>query len=404
MQHFSLSLNKRTLIASLLTLALSLTVSAAGKKSPKRHYITPEEVHVTVSPAAQQKAEAIYQSVRKAYDGGKLSADGVVKKAMYHKTWSPVLAARCLELVTDKDARAKAELGYLYTHNRTAYMFPGQQATGLQLMEAAANSGYKKANDYLGIYYHNKKDYKKALSYFSAAGNEHTPFALSVIGEMYEKGHGVKKDYTKAREFYRQSAMLGDANGAAKYGSALQHNRFGSVNLPDAFVWTYLAGEFGNDVSRSNLMLPLRGERFGDDKNTAFVLNALTLGNAWNDQMGHPLQQEPIYQQGFKVGVIPRGKAAEAGDQWSQFYLGSMSYNDEFLNHSGDFIRQCYEPLIAADQLPAPALALVYERMADLYRKGDGVKADKQKADKYTRKAADLGSLAAYKIVEQIPD
>lgn len=42
--------------------------------------------------------------------------------------------------------------------------------------------------------------------------------------------------------------------------------------------------------------------------------------------------------------------------------------------------------------------------MADLYRKGDGVKADAAKADSYTRKAAQLGSLAAYRIVEKIPD
>ncbi|MDE5808864.1 MAG: SEL1-like repeat protein, partial [Muribaculaceae bacterium] len=71
---------------------------------------------------------------------------------------------------------------------------------------------------------------------------------------------------------------------------------------------------------------------------------------------------------------------------------------------SGDFIRQCYEPIIETEKLPEPALALVYERMADLYRKGDGVKIDKTKADRYTRKAADYGSLAAYKIIEQIPE
>ncbi len=81
-----------------------------------------------------------------------------------------------------------------------------------------------------------------------------------------------------------------------------------------------------------------------------------------------------------------------------------MSYNDEFLNHSGDFIRKCYEPIIASEKLPGSVLALVYERLGDIYRKGDGVKANSSKASEYTSKAAKLGSLEAYKIVENIPD
>ena len=40
----------------------------------------------------------------------------------------------------------------------------------------------------------------------------------------------------------------------------------------------------------------------------------------------------------------------------------------------------------------------------EMYRNGHGVKANAAKAAEYTRKAAELGSLAAYKIVEQIPD
>ena len=103
------------------------------------------------------------------------------------------------------------------------------------------------------------------------------------------------------------------------------------------------------------------------------------------------------------MSVIERSIRGEKGDEWSLFYLGSMSYNDEFLNHNGDFIRKCYEPLISSDKLPSSAMALVYERLADLYRKGDGVKADTAKAAEFTRKAADLGSLAAYKIIENIP-
>ena len=393
-----------TLVIAIMTLAMSVQISAKNQINQKRRYVTPEEVHVTVSPAAQQKAKALYKSVSEAYSQGKLSADQVVDKAEYHSVWSPELAAECLQLVADNNDRAKAELGHLYTYSKTAYMFPGKTSEGLRLLEAAASKGNKKANDYLGIYYNSQKDYKKALKYFNAAGPDNIPYALTVMGEMYDKGHGVKKDRTKAREYYRQAAMLCEPNGAAKYGSALQRQWYGTVDMPDAFFWTYLSGEFGSDISRSNLQLPLRGERFGDDTHTAFVLNALTLGGGFNDVAGHPLKDEPIYKEGYQAGLAPRTAAAEKGDEGSLFYLGSMSYNDEFLNHSGDFIRKCYEPIIASGKLPDKAMALVYERMADLYRNGDGVKANASKAAEYARKAADLGSLAAYKIVENIPD
>ena len=394
----------RIAFLSILTLAMSVQMTAAGKTTTQRRYISPEEVHVTITPAVQHKADAIYESVRKAYTQGSLTADGVVDKALYHNVWSPELAARCLQLVADKNDRAKAELGYLYTFFKTAYMFPGKEAEGERLMQAAASNGNKKANDYLGIYYNSKKDYNKALKYFNAAGQDHIPYAYTMIGGMYESGHGVKKDQPKAREYYQRAALLGDASGAQKYGASLKKGWFGKVDMPDAFFWTYVAGDLGSDFARSNLMLPIRGERFGDDKQTAFMRNGMTLADAWNDQYGQKLMKEPIYQEGYKVGLPSRTLAADKGDEWSLFYLGSMSYNDEFLNHSGDFISQCYEPIIATGKLPADALGIVYERMADLYRKGDGVKANALKATEYTRKAAELGNLEAYKIVENIPD
>lgn len=394
-------MKKFFLFLYIFTLAASLSVDA---KSNKRRYITPEEVHVTVSPEAIRKANELYESVRKDYSQGKLSADAVVDKALYHKVWSPELAEKCLRLVSDKSARAKAELGSLYTYSKTAYLFPNMTTEGVKLMEEAAKAGNKEANDYLGIYYNSQKKYDMARRYFEVAAPNNTPFALSVIGEMYEKGNGVKKDRAKAREYFRRAAMIGDANGATKYGLALQRQWYGDVNMPDAFVWTYLAGELGGDVARSNLQLPLRGERFGDDKNTAFVRNALTLGDAWNDQYGHKITAEPIYQEGYKAGLDARIKAADKGDEWSLFYLGSMSFNGEFLKRSDDFVRKCYEPIIATGNLPDKAMGLVYERMAEIYRNNNGVTPDKTKASEYARKAARLGNLTAYKLVENIPD
>lgn len=400
--HFSLhNMKKQILIISILSLIISMPIFAKEKKTQKG-YLTPEEVHVTISPAAQQKADALYESVRNDYTRGKLTPDAVVNKALYHKVWSPQLAARCLQLVADKNPRAMAELGHLYTFKKTAYLFGDKEAEGVRLMEGAAAAGDKKANDYLGIYWNSQKDYAKALKYFNASAPANIPYALTIMGGMYDDGHGVKKDRPKALEYYRRAAELGDADGAEKYGAALQRQWYGKVNMPDAFVWTYIAGDLGNDFARTNLQLPLRGERFGDDKQTAFVRNSFILTDAWNEKYGHKLENEPIYKEGYAAGLPARTLMADAEDPWSLFYIGSMSYNDEFLNHKDDFIQECYTPLLKSDKLPAPALALVYERMADIYRKGGTANA--RKADELTRRAAELGSLKAYKIIEKIPD
>ena len=394
-------MKKILIILSVLMIAVS--AEAASKKTQRR-YITPQEVHVTVSPAAKQKANEIYESVKKDYSQGKLSDEAVVEKALYNNVWSPELAEKCLLLVSDKNTRAKAELGYLYTYFKTAYLFPGKENEGVRLLQEAAGKGDKKASDYLGIYYNGKNDYKNAWKYFNAAGPDNIPQALTKIGRLYDDGKGVKRDRAKALEYYRRAALKGDADGAEKYGASLQRKWYGKVNMPDAFFWTYVAGELGDDFSRSNLMLPLRGERFGDDTQTAFVRNAMTLGNAWNDQYGHPITSEPIYKEGYVAGLEPRIKAADTGDVWSLFYLGSLSYNNEFLKRKDDFVTKCYEPIVQLGGLPAPAMALVYERLAQIYRDGTGVQKDSKKADEYARKGADLGSLAAYKIVENIPN
>lgn len=399
-----MKMRKIILLISILAFAFSIQAAGSSKKS-KRSYVTAKDVHITVSPAAKQKAEDLYEETRKAYTQGKMTADQVVDKALYHKVWDPELAARCLQLVSDKNVRAKAELGYLYIYSKTSYLFPGKEAEAVSLMESAAKAGYKPANDYLGIYYNYKKDYDTAWKCFQAGGPDNIPFALMVIGEFYDKGHGVKKDRDKALEYYSRAANLGDRSGATNYGSALKYGWYGKVNMPDAFFWTYIAGDLGDDFSRSNLQLPLRGERFGDDANTAFMRNALTLGDAWNDQYGHAIQKEPIFQEGYRVGILSREDLAENGDPWSLFYLGSLSYNNEFLKRSDDFVQKCYQYIIDNKlNLPQPVLALVYERLGDIYRNSNEIKRDVTKAREYTRKAAQLGSLAAYKIVEKIPD
>lgn len=357
----------------------------------------------TTAKTSDPRSEKIIESVRNSYSQGKISADSVVNLALYHKVWSPQLAEGILQTVTNAgNPRAMAELGLLYTHYTTAYLFPGKAADGVKYLEQAAKEGNNDAYDYLGIYYHLNNDFKKARQYFEANGHKNNAMALCIIGGMYEDGTAYKKSAVKACEYYRESALQGYPNGASKYGYSLQRPWFGDVCLPDAFFWFYVAGDLGNDAARSNLWLPLRGERFGDDLHTVLAQKSFEV--AEKGHQGQSFSGEPLYKEGFIAGLKDREKAAEQGDDWSRFYLGSMNYNDDFLNRNYERAVAYYEPIAKNGKLPATVLAVVCERLGDMYRNGKGVKANASKADQYTRMAARYGSLPAYKIVEKISD
>ena len=89
---------------------------------------------------------------------------------------------------------------------------------------------------------------------------------------------------------------------------------------------------------------------------------------------------------------------------WSRYYIGSMLYNDDFMNRNDALILRFYEPIIKNGKLPKQMLGVVYERLANMYRDGKGIKVDKAKADRYYRIAAKYGNLPAYKIVENISE
>lgn len=349
--------------------------------------------------AAQRKSDAVYQSVRTQYTQGKISADSVVSLAIYHKAWSPETAEKCLGLVKSGSPKAMAELGALYA---LSPKYASRKAEGVRLLESAAKLGNKDADAYLGEYYFYKGDYKQAKSYLEAAGAMKQGVGYAAMAGMYADGHGYRKDPVKAREFYLQSALKGYPRGASLYGFNLLKNRGGGIDYPDAFFWLYIAGDLGDDAARTALYLPRRGEQFGDGE-TNFN-SQLTLRFIEASHKGHSIKEDPVYKDGFVPSLKEREAAAEKGDDWARYYLGSMNYNDDFLNQNYARAIYYYEPISKNAKLPATVLAVVNERLAKMYADGKGTKVDKAKAAHYNRLAAKNGSIAAYKIVENIPD
>lgn len=347
---------------------------------------------------SRQKQDSIVNSVTSLYSKGKISSDSVVSLALYHKTASPEVAEKLLKTaVSEKNLRSVTELGVLYAFTPE---FSGKAAEGEKLLQAAANAGYKEANAYLGLYYYNKNDVRKAKTYFDKCNPMEFGFGNMALGAMYLQGKGVKTDIPKAREYFHKSALQGYPRGASLYGHNLRASGGGPIDYPEAFFWLYIAGDLGDDTARATLGRPLNGESFGEGEAAEDGELALYWISTVNSMQN--MKDEPVYKDGFLKGLKAKEAAADAGDDWAGFYLGSMNFNGDFLNQNFDRAIRYYEPIAANAKLPRTLLALVNSRLAYMYKEGKGTKVNTVKAKKYAKEAARYGNLGAYKMTEHI--
>lgn len=391
---FHTTMKKISIILGLLLLATSASATGRGNFSLLKRS---DNMATRTTAVKADNSDAVYESVREQYNKGKISADSVIDLALYHKVWSPAVAEKCLKLVTGKNPRAEMELGVIYAFSPE---FSRQASEGVRLLQDAAKAGMSDANCYLGLYYFNHGDFTKAKASFDACRPIPYGFGDTALGSMYMEGKGVKEDVPKARECYHQAALKGYPRGAALYGFNLRATGGGPVNYPDSFFWLYIAGDLGDDAARTTLYMPRRGENRGDGEVAQKANEALMYIEM--AQKGKNLKNEPIYKDGFLPSLKAREQAAEHGDDWARFYLGSMNYNGDFLNQNYAQALRYYEPISRDAKLPRSVLALVNERLAQMYRDGKGTKANPAKADHYARLAAKYGSLSAYKAVENI--
>lgn len=371
-------MKKIATLVSLLFIAVS--VSAIGHKTNQR------------------TDDAIYESVRQQHAQGRISADSVASIGLYHKVWSPALAERCLKLAaTGGSLRGTMELGVLYAFSPE---FADRQDEGLKLLQTAVKGGDKEANEYLGLYYFNHGDYARAKACFDAAAPLVNGFAYTALGSMYLDGNGVKKNPSKVRENYRQAALKGYTRGETLYGFNLRTKTGGKIDYPESFFWLYIGGDLGDDAARTTLYLPRLNNHTPTTETEQQAQMALTYIELAHK--GKSIKNDPLYKDGFLPGLKAKEAAAQKGDDWARYYLGSMNYNGDFLNQNYAQALRYYEPIAANAKLPKTVLAVVNERLAEMYRDGKGTHADAAKAAQYMRKAAQYGSLSAYKSVEKI--
>ena len=118
-------------------------------------------------------------------------------------------------------ATGPSALAVSHNHAERLFLASAKSRHALIKLEAAARSGNAAAEDWLGLDYQSayskglSKSYQIALKWFEKAAKKGDANAEFNLGQMYQVGAGVPRNFAKARHWYRLAAAGGSTE--AKY-------------------------------------------------------------------------------------------------------------------------------------------------------------------------------------------
>jgi TPR repeat protein len=182
------------------------------------------------------------------------------------------------------------------------------------------------------------------------------PFAIELLGEIYDFGDGVQADPAQAKKFYERAAQLLDTTAMVLLGNMYAAGRGVTANPSTAVSWYRLAAGAGNDAGSAS--------------------GALNLGDAY--LAGRGVTKD-----------VPEGmrwvlKAAES-NRMAQYLLGLYYTNGQFVPKD-DVQAAFWWSKAAAQGHPDSQFFL-----ARAYEYGKGVQLDWEKAFYWYSRAAENG-------------
>ncbi len=200
------------------------------------------------------------------------------------------------------------------------------------------------------------------------AANAKDAAAMTLLGELYNQGLGIRQDAVKAAEWYRLAAAQGDAHAMAALGLMAIDGRGGAKDAKAGRRWLEQASEKGDPTAAYNLALIVLSSE-GDQAKAAALFRKAAEGEIAAAQ--HNLGV--MYLQGRGVAKDP-AKAAEwfrrAADNGD--LAGEVEFAIQLFNGNGvtkDEVRAARYFLHAASR----GNAIAQNRVARLYAVGRGV-------------------------------
>lgn len=324
---------------------------------------------------------------------------------------------------------------------------PQDQNKALGYLQQAAQSGIDLIQHELGNHYMSMGDYKNAMAWFTQAANQGFARSQNEIGLLYKNGEGVAKNPKQAIFWFEKAALQGHTDAMNNLASVLYQSK---NDLQNAIYWFNRAAEAGNVIAISNLaefymagkgveqnimkgmsllqkaaymgdeysanLLDEYNERLGGDFRSAFLAAAISEGELWfptssiifpdnidNQEIllkqckkGDAISQvfvgesyirgERNFEQNYDEGVKWLKKAAASQDPYGQNSLANIY----LLQNEQDDAIKLYRK--AAHKNNDSALY----NLAMCYALGLGVEADINEALDWLNKAAEYGSRSAH--------
>ena len=121
----------------------------------------------------------------------------------------------------------------------------GDHKTEYGLIESLADQGHASAQYRLGVMYDEghgmPQDYSKAMKWYGKAADQGDADAQCHLGSMYVKGHGVPQDYDKASMWYEMAASKGNAKAMFNIGELYSSGKGVPQDYVLAYMWFTLA-------------------------------------------------------------------------------------------------------------------------------------------------------------------
>ena len=247
---------------------------------------------------------------------------------------------------------------------------------------------------------YDNENYATALQLYLHASER--PAVQNRLGNMYEFGEGVERDYAEAVKWYRRAAEQGYALGQYCLGDMYDNGKGVTQNYAEAMKWYRKAAEAGSADAQCDLGLMYELGRGVPENNSEAV--AWYRRAADQDYARGQYCLADMYENGKGVAKnyveafnLYR-RAAEQDNAPAQVSLGIMY---EF----GKGVTQSYSDAVkwyraAAEQ----GRAAGQYNLGDMYENGKGVTQDYAEAMRWYRKAADQGHVASQRCVGRMYD
>jgi TPR repeat protein len=272
---------------------------------------------------------------------------------------------------------------------------PSQKEANPEKSEAAGASAKNAANDVFeqGKLAARAGQFDEALHDFQRAAAAGDGRAMNDVGVLYYEGHGVARDYPRAREWYEKGAAAGNAQAMANLGYLYMEGLGVTKDYQQARQWLEKGAAAGNGRAMAFLGYMYR-DGLGVTKDYEQARQWLEKGAAAGS--GRAMTYlGGMYEHGYGVPKDYErarqlfGEGAATGDGRAMSNLGELYANGRGVPRDYKQAEQWYEKAAATGD------ANGMFNLGWLYQNGLGVTEDRQRAREWYEKAAAGGNAAA---------